>query len=553
MRRRTLLYLIVLLPCLLQAADDLLRFRVYLKDKNTTAVSGYVESQSTNILQSGSKMSMFALSSASIVRRQRQNIDLDSTDLPINESYLKTIRSKGLSIVTQSHWMNTVVVSAPDSSCIDSLITLPFVESVKLVWVNPKIKSDSTEMKATSSEKFKIDTLSIYGKANTQIKMLNLDALHSDGYKGASKLIAVIDAGFCGVDTMSWFKNLSLVAARDFVYPPTSIYNEQSHGTSVLSILAANKDYSLIGSAPEAGYCLLRSEDGHSEFPIEEDYWAAAAEFADSIGADIITSSLGYSEFDVPSLSYNRGQLDGQSAFITRVANVAASKGLFVVISAGNDGARAWRKIGFPADAENVLTVGAVQSDGKHCTFSSFGPTADGRIKPDVVALGVNNFIVNGVGMLTSGSGTSFSAPLVAGLSACLWDAHPELKASELMKYIKESASQAISPDSINGYGVPDARKIMQVLAEPSISVKNSIYYCYPNPAKDKLYFSDLSTIEEPVNIAIYSAIGQKMIEKKLIGEKSYLDISHLPDSIYLVEFMVSGERKFCQKIIIHK
>ena len=552
MQKKTLLFLVLLLPCLIQAAGDLMRFRVYLKDKQVAASVRYPEFGLSGQFESGVNLFMPVLSHASMLRRQAQAIEPDSTDYPVSENYLTMIRDKGFPIVTQSRWMNTVVVSAQDSSCRDTLLSLPFVKSVQLVWRNPSEKSGAAEKMAATKPKFEADPSNLYGKADVQLNMLNLKTLHDDGYRGANKMIAILDAGFYGADTMSWFKNMALVAAKDFIYPPTSIYLGHAHGTSVLSMLAAKEEYMFVGAAPEAKYCLLRSEDVFSEFPIEEDYWAAAAEFADSIGADIITSSLGYTEFDLPELSYRTEQLDGKTAFITRVAAIAATKGMLVICSAGNDGGKPWKKIGFPADAENVLTVGAVQSNMEIAPFSSIGSTADGRIKPDVMALGGNVYVVNGNGILATSSGTSFSTPVVAGMAACLWEAFPQLKASELEQYIKGSGNRASNPDALYGYGVPNVQKIMFTLSESFPMQKSSDYYCYSNPVKDKLYFAGLSTLEDPVKVSVYNTFGQKLMDRELARSHSFIDVSGLPDSVYLVSFLVPGERQKCQKILIH-
>ncbi|MDD4921945.1 MAG: S8 family serine peptidase [Bacteroidales bacterium] len=494
MRKRTLLFLILLFSCLMQAAEDLMRFRIYLKDKQSTAADGYAAFRSSDE-QPGMGKSVPELSQVSIQRRQNQGISFDHTDYPVSATYLKILREKNFPVVTQSRWMNTVVVSAPDSSCLDTLLSLSFVKSVQLVWRNPSKEATTSGKMALTQIKSETDSSSIYGKADAQIHLLNLDLLHHQGYQGANKMIAVIDGGFYGVDSMFWFKKTSLVAVRDFIYPASSIYKGHPHGTSVLSIMAANEKYAFMGAAPAAKYCLLRTEDIFSEFPIEEDYWAAAAEFADSIGADIISSSLGYSEFDMAELSYRQSQLDGNTAFVTRAASMAASKGILVVCSAGNDGAKPWQKISFPADSKNVLTVGSVQPDLFRCSFSSVGPTADGRIKPDVMALGSNLYIVNGSGDLTVGNGTSFSTPLIAGMAACLWEAFPHLKASEIMQVIKEGGNRALNPDSLYGFGIPDIGKVMLTLGAS-----------FPRPGEkmtEKKPYMTISPLSDPVGILL--------------------------------------------------
>jgi len=553
MKKRTLLFFALLLPGLIQAGEDLMRFRVYLKDKQITQSSAYSFSIPAFQLNSATLNIIPALSQISLKRRMAQDIDLDSTDYPVSENYLKSIRDQGFTIVTQSRWMNTAVVSAPDSLCINTLVSLPFVKSVQLVWRNPSTSKIIKSNCAAKDLRVEVDSSKYYGKADLQINMLNLMDLHSSGHKGAGKIIAVVDAGFYGVDTMSWFKDLSLVAAKDFIYPPSNIYQGHAHGTSVLSVLAANEEYYFVGSAPEADYCLLRSEDVLSEYPIEEDYWIAAAEFADSIGVDIISTSLGYFTYDMAELSYQIDQLDGKTAFITRAANIAATKGMLLIFSAGNEGNKVWKKISFPSDAENVLTIGSVQSDFSKSAFSSVGPTSDGRIKPDLMACGSNDYILNGAGILTKGSGTSFSTPLVTGLAACIWGNWPNLKANELRQYIKESGDRAEYPDTLYGYGIPNAREIMLALRVPFEKNDKANYYCYPNPAKDKLYFSESHISDEPLEVTIYNTLGQKMMKKKFDGAFSYLDVSHLPNAVYLVDIIVSGSFKHCCKILINK
>jgi Subtilase family/Secretion system C-terminal sorting domain len=531
----------LLLPCFLQAANDELRFRVCLTDKKASEASGF------------SKYLPPALSDLSLERRQKQGIALDSTDYPICEDYVKTIREKGFLIVARSRWMNSLVVSVNDSCEIDSIKALPFVKSVSLVWVNPKTKLSTPEKSIFKKEQKKTNTSSIVGQAENQIKMLGLEPLHAAGYKGAGKMIAVVDAGFFGVDTIPWFKNVKIIAAKDFVYPPASVYSEHHHGTSVLSTMSAQKDDFYLGTAPEASYCLLRSEDDRTEFPIEEDYWVAAVEFADSIGADIVSCSVAYTNFDLDSMSHTVNQLDGKTVFVSRAAAIAATKGLLIVVSAGNDGNSNWQKIGFPADVDQVLTVGSVQSDLLKSSFSSLGPTADGRIKPDVMAMGTGTSVIDKNGLLTTGSGTSYAAPLVAGMAACIWQALPQLKATELLQYIRECADRFSTPDTLYGFGIPNAQKAWLALNESLSQEKFPKFYCYPNPAKDKLYIADFSTYKKPLLVVMYNFQGIKVMQKMVSEDGLFLDISSMPDSIYLIEFILDGIKKATQTLIIHK
>jgi len=429
------------LPFLAQASDDAVRFRIFLKDKAGTEAP--------------------QLSALSLMRREKQGLTLDSTDFPVSTKYKKVLLEKGFSILSQSRWMNTVVVSAPSPLSLDAVLALPFVAKVQTVWSKDLYQPTDATKPIQSKVKESPNSSTVYGKADMQVRMLGLPALHEAGFKGRGKLIAVVDAGFFGADTMSWFKDVSILATKDFTGQSSSIFKGHAHGTSVLSVMAAKKDYIFVGTAPEATYCLLRSEDPQTEFPIEEDYWIAAVEYADSIGVDIVSSSVGYSEFDIKEMSYSKAQLDGKTAYISKAARIAAAKGMLMVCSAGNLGSEAWAKIMFPADVATVLTVGSVQPSMARSFFSSKGPTADKRIKPDVVALGSGVYSVNAFGQLYSGNGTSFSAPLISGMAACIWQAMPQLTALELLQLIRSIGSKAFTPDFECGYGVPDAKKIV--------------------------------------------------------------------------------------------
>lgn len=540
-----------LLPVVLQAADDNWRFRVFLKDKNAAMEGIHIPE----------------LSSAAWQRRENQGLEIDSTDYPVSKIYLEGIRGKGCTVVAFSRWMNTVVVSVPDSSCVEALFDLPYVRSVQLVWVNPSVPFAGVVSNRVRKQTYVSDvpdapvlrkgisdgTFSeVYGMASLQNTMLGVDVLHQGGYKGAGITVAVVDGGFIGADTMSWFKDASIVAVRDFIYPPSSVYNAHSHGTSVLSVMATNTSGVLVGTAPEASYCLLRSEDVSSEFPIEEDYWAEAVEFADSIGADIVTSSLGYTEFDVAALSYQTDQLDGKTAFISRVASMAARKGMLVVCSAGNEGNTSWKKIDFPADADSVLAVGAIGVDSLRTWFSSVGPTVDGRIKPDVVAMGLNTSLLDGEGMLTTGSGTSFSAPLVTGMAACLWQAFPRLKSQDLLQCLRKAGDRASVPDVLYGYGIPNAWRAMLSLGTSPGEEGECLFVCYPNPVRDKLYVFVQGKQQQPVNAVVRDFSGRE-IESKIVCEDAVFDATNWQDSVYLVDFLAAGQRVASRKVIVCK
>ena len=421
-----------------------LKYRISLKDKAATDYS----------LQ---KPEMY-LSKKSIERRKRQGLEIDSTDLPVCKKYVDAIRKKGVHVLVTGKWDNFVTVSCNDSMLIAEIAGLPFVRSTERVWRG--VAKRASERDSLINKPLRTDSL--YGPAITQIKMSHADRLHEAGFKGQGMTIAVIDAGFHNVDKIEAMKNINILGTRDFVNPEADIYAESSHGMSVLSCMAMNQPNVMIGTAPEASYWLLRSEDEYSENLVEQDYWAAAIEFADSVGVDLVNTSLGYYSFDDPAKNYRYRDLNGHYALMSREAAKAADKGIVVVCSAGNSGSGSWKKITPPGDAENVITVGAVNKYGVLAPFSSVGNTADGRVKPDVVAVGLGSDVMGTDGNLRHANGTSFSSPIMCGMVACLWQACPELTAKEIIELVRRSGDRAVFPDNIYGYGIPDLWKAYQ-------------------------------------------------------------------------------------------
>jgi hypothetical protein len=422
-------------------------YRIYLSDKGGNPYS----------LTSPSRY----LSRRSIERRKRQGLPLDSTDLPISPRYIRQVEAKGFDIIGTSRWQNTILVRTRDTLKVRNLGHLPCVKGSKLVWQSPDSITPSTSRRKHRDHFEDRDSVKgqFYGKAYSQISALLGHRLHDIGMTGQGMMIAVLDGGFKNADRIPAFTRISLCGFRDFVCPPSpSIFAETDHGTKVLSALAVAAPFQFVGTAPKSSYWLLRCEDQQTEQEVEEDYWTMAAEFADSVGCDLINSSLGYNEFDSKHQSHLLWHLDGRTAFVSRSASLLASKGIVLVNSAGNSGMGPWKKIGVPADADNILTVGAVTAEHPHriAPFSSIGPSQDGRVKPDVVAIGAPAFLVNGRGVIMEDMGTSFSTPIVCGLTACLWQALPTLKASELIQLIRETSNNSEHPDNIYGYGIPN-------------------------------------------------------------------------------------------------
>ncbi|WP_025069380.1 S8 family peptidase [Bacteroides propionicifaciens] len=430
------------------AQIDTLKYRISLTDKDGTPYQI-------------DKPEAF-LSAKAIERRVKQGISIDETDLPVSPTYVEQIKQLGLRIILTGKWDNFVTVSCNDTTAISTIRDLPFVRGVELVWsasdkdINPQpLIRDSVMNQMDWQEDY-------YGTAKNQIAISQGDLLHAEGFKGEDMVIAVIDAGFHNMDQIGGMNNINVLGIKDFVNPCSDIYAEHSHGLAVLSCIAMNKPHYMVGTAPKASFWLLRSEDDNSEHLVEQDYWSAAVEFADSVGVDIISTSLGYNEFDDKSKNYEYYHLDGEYALMSRQASKTANKGLILVCSAGNSGMGSWKKLTAPGDARDIITVGAIDSSGVLAPFSSIGNTADNRIKPDVVAVGLQASVMGTDGKISTANGTSFSAPIMTGLVACLWQALPELTAKELIDLLRSVGDRSAHPDNIYGFGIPNVWQAYQ-------------------------------------------------------------------------------------------
>ena len=409
------------------------------------------------------------LSQKSVERRQRQGLKLDSTDLPVSPHYLRVIQSqKGIEVIGKSRWNNTILIHTDDTLAIPPLHEFPFVGKTELVWLSP----DSIEKKPhydncrDSFNPWDSVKQERYGGGKDQIESLGGEQLHAIGKRGKGMTIAVLDGGFMNVNRIPALARVKVDGIRDFVWhsPETSllengdeqIYYETDHGTRVLSAMAANCPDVLTGTAPDAHYWLLRCEDQLTEQPVEEDYWIMAAELADSAGVDIINSSLGYHYFDPPHHSLEYNDLDGDATLISHTASMLAHKGIILVNSAGNTGMGPWKKICIPADAHEILAVGAINPEGENAPFSSVGPSQDGRVKPDIMAIGSPVTLISGRGTIVRDMGTSFSTPVACGLVACLWQALPHMSAIDIISLIRKTANNYLTPNNIYGYGKPD-------------------------------------------------------------------------------------------------
>lgn len=445
--------ILLFLACLTFAfstqAQDTLKYRINLTDKAATEYS----------LKKPHKF----LSKKAIERRKRQGLRIDSTDLPVCQTYIDAIRNVGVKIVVTGKWDNFVTVSCNDSTLIDRIAQLPFVAKTERVWIAPKAMEWHGNKRDSLINNPKIYKDSIYGPAITQIQMSKADKLHEAGFRGQGMTIAIIDAGFHNADKITAMQNIQILGTKDFVDSNADIFAESSHGMAVLSCIGMNQPNVMIGTAPEASFWLLRTEDEYSEHLVEQDYWAAAVEFADSVGVDVVNTSLGYYSFDDEEKNYRLRDLDGRFALMSRQAARMADKGMVLVCSAGNSGSSSWKKITPPGDAENVLTVGAIDKQAQLAPFSSIGTTADGRIKPDVVAVGLGSDVMRTNGNQGRANGTSFASPIMCGMVTCLWQALPKLTAKEIISLVRSVGDRADYPDNIYGYGVPDMWKAYEM------------------------------------------------------------------------------------------
>lgn len=405
------------------------------------------------------------LSFRSLERRAKAGIPLDDSDLPVNPNYLKALQEQGATIHNTSKWLNAAAVMA-DSATARKLERLSFVHKVEylgphLKYRNPPNRKEKKRAPLTKNPAIEGRDIPIWGYAGQQNQMLGIPVLHMAGYRGKDIWVAVMDGGFSNADTIPIFDSVAmqgrLFQGWDFVERDGGLYESAQHGTSVLSVMAANLPYYFVGTAPEATYFLLKTEDTGGEFPIEEANWVAGAEWADSVGCDILNASLGYTAFNDRSLGHFKWELDGKSSIGARGAGFAASKGMIICNSAGNEGDGDWRTIGVPADAFGIVAVGAVDALGARAAFSSIGPTADQRIKPDLVAPGDQVVVAGNVGIsLGVSSGTSLASPMLTGAIAALWSAYPEKTAKEILQAVYASADQRYFPDNERGFGLPD-------------------------------------------------------------------------------------------------
>ena len=498
------------------------------------------------------------LSQRSILRRQKQNIPVLDRDLPVNPAYVAQLQQAGAKIWFTSRWLNAVLVEATNTA-IAAVQKLPIVRGLEFgrSLANARLGVNAPSVMPTASSptsKFGDVQALNYGASQSQITQLGVDNMHQQGYHGETMLIGVLDAGFLNANSVPFLKPLfdekRVLATYDFVKKETSVYEDDSHGLSCLSAIAATADGQLYGTAYKSQFILLRTEDAATESRVEEVNWLLGAEYADSAGVDVISSSLGYTEFDDASTSYTYQNMDGKTALCTRAAQIATETGMVVVVAAGNEGSGAWHYLSAPSDAASVLAIGAVNQAGQRAGFSSFGPSADGRVKPDLVARGQGTVVGSPGGQILMGDGTSFATPLVAGLAAGFWQAHPQLTATMVTALLRRSGSQFSTPDDALGYGIPNfgrASVLADALSQPLL--------VFPNPFSDaeslSVFWSD-SAPNVPLSATLTDLTGRVLWRNQYdVGKAATIALPHLNLSagMYIMT-LVAGDKKQTVKIV---
>ena len=492
------------------------------------------------------------LSEAAINNRKRQGIKITYSDYPVNQEYLNAIRALNIKSINVSKWFNRMSAKL-SAEQIGKLHQLPFVKAIHPVGVYRSALAEAIAMDCESIEDK--DT------PEQQLSMIGLDQLHQKGFTGKGITIAVFDNGYDNANTISGlsriFQESRLTASWDYVDNDNDVFNPCSHclhGTWVFSIIGGKLEGEFTGTAPDANYILLRTENDDSETHQEEDNWVAAAEFADSLGAQVFNTSLGYFEFDPGEGDYTLNDLDGNTAIITRAADMAASKGIIVVNSAGNNGADF---LATPADGDSVIAVGSVNSCEEYSTFSSQGFSADGRVKPDLTALGEGTYFINTSGFVRRGNGTSFSSPVIAGMMACLLQAVPEATERQLYNATIQSAHQYDQPDKFLGYGIPNAWEAYQLLTQvnnkPPISSLNGLVYPNPNRGVFQIRLQHEGSMQEG-QLAMINMMGEMVYEQHLTinNGTNQLEINKpLPTGVYILRLSVGNQLPFTSSVII--
>jgi serine protease AprX len=519
------------------------------------------------------------LSAKAIARRAKQHIAIDETDLPVVPHYIDSVRFAGnIIVLDQSKWLNQICIETTDSTALAHINSFSFVvktQPVKRIGnrlpkrdhliTRDKFNEPVSTIHSVLTPPF-VNNYYPYGNSFNQVHIHNGEYLHNKGFHGEGMLIAIIDAGFYHYKTLPAFDSVNLnnrvLETHDFVANEASVNEDNLHGMMCFSIIAANLPGQLVGTCPNANFLLYRSEDVSSESPVEEQYWIAAAERADSAGADVISTSLGYDTFDDPAFNYTYADMNGHTSMIAKAAAIAAAKGMIVLAAAGNEGNNSWHFITTPADADSILAVGAVDAAGTPAPFSSYGPSSDGRVKPDVASVGSGTAISDTSGSVVFGNGTSFATPNLAGLVTCLWQAFPEFTNMEIIKAVEKSSGIYNNPDNRTGYGIPDFKRAFEDLNQQQILknainiLRNNFIQVYPNPFKN-----NFTLLIKPPRTAtgifrLFDASGRLYFSKQIPLQQDVIQLINfnnmqfLQNGIYILKFS-DGKSKQSVKLMV--
>lgn len=476
------------------------------------------------------------LTQRALDRRTAQGIALDFTDVPIAQSYIDAVATAtGITVKAESKWLNCLHIRGSVSD-IQALTAYPFVHHIRFANTALNAKTAVQQAFHSVNKPMDVQTTYAYGGSANQIQMLNAHLLHQANFTGSGKIIAVLDSGFSAVNTVvpfnHMFNNGLYLGGYNFVARNTDVFSTHNHGTMTLSCMAGYADGQLVGTAPDAQYYLFITEDITGENPVEESYWVEAAEEADRLGADVISSSLGYFDYDNTNYSHTYSEMTGNLAFASQGANIAFSKGMVVVVSAGNSGATTNPHVGVPAEATSVLAVGAVQANRAYAPFSSIGPSYDGRVKPDVMAKGASATVCDTSGTITTVSGTSFSCPIMAGAIACFWQAIPWATNEQVIDFVKQSADSYSLPTNEYGYGIPDFQMALDAAQLSVTDDEMGRFLVYPNPVQHQLIVSFPNTFGE-ATITFYNLLGQQVLQKHLMSSAASMLMDQLHSGVY--------------------
>jgi len=498
------------------------------------------------------------LSQKALDRRAKQNISIHQNDLPVSANYLKLLHQiDGVDVFFTTKWMNGALIETRED-LLETISNLSFIEDIEYAAPGVKLNISQNNGRIYNASR-KSDLSATEVESEAQNKFIGVDQMHQMDYRGEGILIAIFDSGFKYVNESQFYQHVFdkqlIRGSRDFISNSDDVFQYDSHGSKVLSCISAFAEGVYTGTAPESNLVLCVTEDVSSEYRIEEYNWLFAAEYADSIGVDIINSSVGYSYFGDETMDYTYEDLDGNTTVITKAAKFAASKGMLVVSSVGNEGNSSWTYLNAPADADSILSIGAVTYDGVKSNFSSYGPTSDGRIKPDISALGswVRVVYQNDI---SYANGTSFSTPMVAGLAAGFWQAFPDFTNMEVIEYLKMTASQSNEPDTLIGYGIPNFMSAFNQARINEGEIEDK-FVVFPNPVTNKriIYLYPQKHYENNyADLAFFdlkgSQLSSKRVELNSKNEMLEIDVSFLTPGTYILNYL-SGSDKHKIKLVV--